>query len=110
LEPSQVLGALGPWKSYRGTPLTEADQVLSVRWIEEARRIGARVVVWNQKVEASAVTAAHQRGLKVWVYTIDDPADMNRLLDLGIDGLITNNPGRAWRVMAERLGKPVSPR
>ena len=110
LEPSQILGALGPWKSYRGTPLTEADQVLSVRWIEEARRIGARVVVWNQKVEASAVRAAHQRGLKVWVYTIDDPADMNRLLDLGIDGLITNNPGRAWRVMAERSGKPVSPR
>jgi glycerophosphoryl diester phosphodiesterase len=55
------------------------------------------------------VTAAHQRGLKVWVYTIDDPADMNRLLDLGIDGLITNNPGRAWRVMAERRSGRSSP-
>ncbi len=105
LEPSQILGALGPWKSYRGTALSEADQVLSVRWIDEARRVGARVVVWNQKVEASAVAAAHERGMKVWVYTIDDPADMTRLLDLGIDGLITNNPGRAWRVLAERRGR-----
>ena len=105
LEPSQILGALGPWKSYRGTALSDADQVLSVRWIDEARRVGARVVVWNQKVEASAVAAAHERGMKVWVYTIDDPADMTRLLDLGIDGLITNNPGRAWRVLAERRGR-----
>jgi glycerophosphoryl diester phosphodiesterase len=105
LEPSQILGALGPWKSYRGAPLSDADQVLSVRWIDEARRVGARVVVWNQKVEASAVAAAHERGMKVWVYTIDDPADMTRLLDLGIDGLITNNPGRAWRVLAERRGR-----
>jgi glycerophosphoryl diester phosphodiesterase len=105
LEPSQILGALGPWKSYRGASLSEAEQVLSVRWIDEARRVGARVVVWNQKVEASAVAAAHERGMKVWVYTIDDPADMTRLLDLGIDGLITNNPGRAWRVLAERRGR-----
>ena len=105
LEPSQVLGALGPWKSYRGVALTEQDQALSVRWIDEARRVGARVVVLNQKVDAAAVTAAHERGMKVWVYTIDAPADMNRLLDLGIDGLITNNPGRAWRVMAERRSR-----
>jgi glycerophosphoryl diester phosphodiesterase len=105
LEPSQILGALGPWKSYRGALLSDAEQVLSVRWIDEARRVGARVVVWNQKVEASAVAAAHERGMKVWVYTIDDPADMTRLLDLGIDGLITNNPGRAWRVLAERRGR-----
>jgi glycerophosphoryl diester phosphodiesterase len=105
LEPSQILGALGPWKSYRGASLSEAEQVLSVRWIDEARRVGARVVVWNQNIEASAVAAAHERGMKVWVYTIDDPADMTRLLDLGIDGLITNNPGRAWRVLAERRGR-----
>jgi glycerophosphoryl diester phosphodiesterase len=105
LEPSQILGALGPWKSYRGALLSDAEQVLSVRWIDEARRVGARVVVWNQKIEASAVAAAHERGMKVWVYTIDDPADMTRLLDLGIDGLITNNPGRAWRVLAERRGR-----
>ena len=26
----------------------------------------------------------------MWVYTIDDPAQANELLDMGVDGIITN--------------------
>ncbi|HEU4621311.1 MAG TPA: glycerophosphodiester phosphodiesterase [Burkholderiaceae bacterium] len=41
-------------------------------------------------------------GLKVIVWTVNEPDDMARLIDLGVDGLITDYPNRLRRVMASR--------
>ena len=44
------------------------------------------------------VRHAHDRALKVQVWTVDEEADMRRLLDWGVDALITNRPEAAVRV------------
>lgn len=101
-EPRQVLGALGPPGTRNGKKLTEAEKALSPAWLDEIKSIGARVAVWNKQVDAAAVKAAHERGLKVWVYTIDDPVVARQLIEIGVDGIITNNPAVIWKMLATR--------
>lgn len=102
IEPAQILGALGPPGTRDGKKLSDAEKKLNEAWIEEARKSGARMVVWNKMLDRSAVETAHRLGLKVLVYTINDSDTANSLLDLGIDGIITDNPAIIWRTLALR--------
>ncbi len=53
-------------------------------------------------VTRSFVRTAHQRGLEVHVWTIDDPAEMTRLLEMGVDAIITDRPDLLRQVLTER--------
>ena len=102
-EPGQVLGALGPpGRLADGTPSPGKPKELSVAWLDELQKTGAKVVVWSDKVSRETVQLAHQRGLRLWVYTIDDPAQALELVDMGVDGIITNNTSLIWKALALR--------
>jgi glycerophosphoryl diester phosphodiesterase len=52
-------------------------------------------------VEPRFVAAAHQADLAVHVWTIDDPAEMRRLVELGVDGIMSDRPSVLVGVLAE---------
>lgn len=45
-------------------------------------------------VDRNFVDDAHEKGMKVFVWTVNDPDDMERMRDLGVDGIFTNFPDR----------------
>jgi glycerophosphoryl diester phosphodiesterase len=51
-------------------------------------------ILWQERtlVDQALVGALHDANMEVIVWTVDDPADMERLLALGVDGICTNRP------------------
>ncbi len=56
----------------------------------------------REVVTSRFLKAAHGRGVRVDVWTIDDPDEMRRLLDLGVDVIMTNRPEVLEGVLGER--------
>lgn len=55
------------------------------------------------------VKEAHAHGIAVQVWTVDDPAQMERLFDAGVDGIQSDFPDRLARVMTRRFGRSPAP-
>ena len=51
----------------------------------------------------------HRAGIMVHVWTVNEVADMERLLDWGVDGLVTDRPDRLAEVLHRRLARPLPP-
>ena len=53
-------------------------------------------------VDERFVTAAHARGLQVHVWTVDDAEECTRMLDLGVDGVMTDRPAMLKQLLEDR--------
>lgn len=86
-EPKLVLAALG------GGPIT-------AQRLDDLEETGADIVAWHHALMTpTAIKAIHDRGLKAWVYTVDDPDRGRALIQQGIDGIITNKPATMLRLV-----------
>jgi glycerophosphoryl diester phosphodiesterase len=73
------------------------------RVFERAEAVGAEAVnPFFTLVDAELVARCHGEGLAVYPYTVDEPDWMERLLDLGVDGLFTNRPDRMRSLLKEQ--------
>lgn len=71
-------------------------------WLERCRAVEAEAVhLRRERADAAAVGRAHAAGLRVHVYTVDDPGEMRELLRRGVDGLFTNWPARLRALLEE---------
>lgn len=57
----------------------------------------------------AVIRAAQARNIPVHVWTVDDPADMQRLLEWGVDGIQTDRPDLLSALLVERHGRPPPP-
>lgn len=73
----------------------------SVPRLAKAAGCAAWSPFWRN-VTAENVKEAQALGLKVVPWTVNVPAEMTRLIDLGVDGLITDYPDRALPVLAAK--------
>lgn len=58
--------------------------------------------LWRRLVTRRFVEAAHAAGLEVQVWTINTPRSMHELLNIGVDGIMTDFPERLLGVYRER--------
>ena len=80
LNPSYQLGALGS-----GT--------LSQATIDNVQARGADFISWNHgSIDQIAVDLAHLNGMELHVWTVNDASRMQQLIDLGVDGITTDDP------------------
>jgi len=53
-------------------------------------------------VSPEFIAVAHRLGIEIHVWTVDDPAVMHRLLDAGVDGILTDRPDLLREVLLSR--------
>ena len=67
----------------------------------KAAGCGTWSMFWRN-LTAKDLAEAHALGLKVLPWTVNEPRDMRNLIDMGVDGIITDYPDRLREVMAEK--------
>ena len=68
--------------------------------IDYARVIGSEAIGVGSgtAVTKEFIDFAHKYGIEVWKWTVDDENEMQQLIDVGLDGLITNSPDKAKKL------------
>ncbi len=68
---------------------------------EAALRLGLQAVsIFHQRVTEEIVRQAQRSALTVYAWTADTEPDIQRLMELGVDGIVTNYPDRALALLA----------
>ena len=55
------------------------------------------------------IAALHAQGIPIHIWTVNDEADMKRLLEWGVDGILTDFPDRLSRVLQQHGGRAPAP-
>jgi glycerophosphoryl diester phosphodiesterase len=77
--------------------------VLAARAIGNLASLRADFLAVNTgQISRRLIQQTHAQGKQVYAWTVDDPLTMSRMISMGVDGLITNEPALARQVMQAR--------
>ena len=81
------------------------------RWVRLPAHVVQVCETWGGRrvLTPRLVRDLHHQGVHVHVWTVNDEADMHRLLDWGVDGILSDFPDRLARVLHQRTGRPLPP-
>jgi len=87
-------------------PLLYLRSVVDSTFIADAAAIRASAIGAGRptKITAELLQTVHAKGMELWQWTINDPADMQHLLEVGADGIITDYPDVALE-LREKLSR-----
>ena len=72
--------------------LTEGDPLEA---IPVAKELGAEAINPHfTQLNAGNVAKLHEAGFKVYTWTVNDPADYQKLKEMGVDGVFSDYPDR----------------
>ena len=97
-----VATSAGPWEV---RALKIASRIGLLRFAVRSTAVCVQVPEYyegTRVVDRAFVDTAHARGLQVHVWTVNDPVDMHRLLNLGVDGIVTDDLLALRSVLNER--------
>ena len=79
------------YKTWEGEPQNETKALL-VR--ENREGSGSQGCPPHEIINAEFMNEARRRGMMVVTWTVDEPEEFRRLIELKVDGIITNHPDR----------------
>ncbi len=74
--------------------LIDSADKMTIKYANEIK-VNAIGVGHGTTITKEYLDSAHQQGIEVWKWTVNDENEMQQLIDLGLDGLITNAPDKA---------------
>jgi glycerophosphoryl diester phosphodiesterase len=79
-----------------GLPCGVLSSSYDVRPLVALQDAGA-AILWEERslVDEVLITTLHDAGAQIFVWTVDEPSELSRLVAWGVDGLCTNVPARA---------------
>jgi len=88
---------IATWAAAVGLPALTRRALRGVQAVQLPER-----VLGAPTTSARAIAAYHSAGVEVHIWTINDPGQMNRLLDAGVDGIVSDRADLALAAIARR--------
>ncbi|MBO0950187.1 glycerophosphodiester phosphodiesterase [Fibrella sp. HMF5405] len=86
----------------KALPVRLAALVENIRGVDHnLKKLGFKPAIYSpsyQLISRERVEKLHRQGIQVVPWTVNNPADMRQMLDIGVDGLITDYPDRAKKL------------